>query len=201
MPADDRTLKGAERCDLHPGNPAVASCDGCGRPLCLACAVPVRGQAFGAECLAAALGTPGEPPPGAGAPEPSKPGTAVATTAFAVAALASLLPWSRFGAGSGALGAWSRSPRWSTIAAIAAVAGLSLCLSRRLGPFGSRGWDLVRGIFGIVVFVASLLYLARPPDFSDPWLGPWVAAVAGAVAAAGSFRLTRGARQPERAHI
>ena len=65
-PAMDETTASAEtpgavaheRCVHHPGRAAVARCSACEEPICLPCAVPVRGRVVGPECLAAELGDP-----------------------------------------------------------------------------------------------------------------------------------------------
>ena len=44
MPTEERTTKGTERCATHPSRNTVGICDVCGRPLCVECAVPVRGR-------------------------------------------------------------------------------------------------------------------------------------------------------------
>jgi hypothetical protein len=48
----------------HPGVVAAATCERCDRPVCISCAIPVRGAVIGAECLPADFGTapPVEPP-------------------------------------------------------------------------------------------------------------------------------------------
>ena len=56
MPPDERATKVADRCATHPGRPMAASCERCGRALCIGCAVPVRGVAYGPECLGEILG-------------------------------------------------------------------------------------------------------------------------------------------------
>ena len=178
MPADERL----ERCDRHPGSPAVAVCDGCGRPMCLACSTPVRGQAYGAECLVLVLG----PDAPTGVEPPPRPAGATARTVavlgFALATLATALPWSRFGPGADALGAWTRSGRWSVVAGVAALLGLGLSIVQRASFIRTPGWDAVAVVLGAVVALASVLAIALPPEFTEPWLGPWVTAVAGSVA-------------------
>ena len=57
-----------ERCIHHPGRPAVARCSACEEPVCMTCAVPVRGRVLGPECLAAELGDPAITTP----PEPDR---------------------------------------------------------------------------------------------------------------------------------
>lgn len=183
MPADERTTRTPERCSLHPDSPSVARCAACGRPLCLTCVTPVRGLSLGSECLAGVLG----PDAPAQAPRNGRgAGSArwdVVGVAFGVAVLASLLPWSRFGEGSGPFGAWGQSPRWSLIAAVAAVAGLGVWLVLRLSQRRPMPpWDLVEVVLAALVAGGALLALVRPPSFTRPWIGAWVAAAAGVVA-------------------
>jgi hypothetical protein len=149
--------------------------------MCLACAVPVRGRALGVECLASALG------PDTRVPEPvvREPGSTartVARAAFALAVVASILPWSRFGAGAGPFGAWVAAPRWSMIAAVASVAGLLVSFAQWWPRARSSGSDLASVVAGLLVAAGSLLAIAQPPDFTSPWLGPWVALAAGVAA-------------------
>ena len=75
--------------------------------MCLPCATPVRGQVYGAECLSSVLGP--EVAAGVGTPPPASDARArsVARLGFVLATLATMLPWSRFGPGSEAFGAWS----------------------------------------------------------------------------------------------
>jgi hypothetical protein len=177
------------KCHNHVGSQAVAGCDGCGIPLCISCAVPVRGQVFGRECLPEDLKA--ELPP----PQPSRvrqlplPATGIG---FAIAVSATLWPWKRYGLGSGLFGAWGMTPRWSILAGVAAVAGLALwavCgLSRRWT--GSRWVVTLRGL-AIVVGVASLLHLLRRPGFGPHSVGPWIS-LAGAVVALVGTRAGRG---------
>jgi hypothetical protein len=168
--------------------------------MCLACAIPVRGGTLGAECLSSALGP--DAVPAERAPiEPGRSARLLARIAFALAVLATTLPWSRFGAGAEPFGAWSRSPKWSLVAAIAAVAGLSLSLARRFASRAGPAWDVVLALAGAVVVAASALALLRPPEFTSPWLGPWAALTAGLIAAGASFSARRRSREPEPAHV
>lgn len=147
------------------------------------CSVPVRGRILGAECLPAALG-----PDLALEPEhPTRRAPAMLWTgvAFAVAVLASSIPWKRFGPGSGLLGAWGISPRWSMLAAIAAVLGLLIwgtVALRRMSP-GPR-WVLALRVLAGLVIAGSVLHLLRPPSFGPSSLGPWLALLAGILALA-----------------
>ncbi|MFB3739355.1 MAG: hypothetical protein ACE14W_10390 [Candidatus Velamenicoccus archaeovorus] len=191
---DERATRSAERCSVHPALVAVARCDGCGRRLCLACAVPVRGRVLGQECLAEALGD--EPPPEPPADERwwTRTRELVGGIAFAVASLTTAVPWSRFGEGAGMFGAWGR-PRWSMLAASAAVVGLLLWgLRRRLPGGAQRPWSLTLAGLGGLVALGGVLAGLHPPFASPAWFAPWIAAGAGILAAAAS--LPTAARPP-----
>ena len=181
MPTDERSTKSAERCSLHPGSAVVAICDGCGRSLCLACAVPVRGRVLGAECLAEALGPDAVPEE----PEVVRTGSGrrgLAGAAFALAVLSTVLPWSRFGEGASIFGAWRGVPRWSAAAGLAALAGLVLWLwARRRG--GTTRADAAMAGLGGVVTVTALMAIVHPPYATHTSFAPWIAAAAGLAAA------------------
>jgi hypothetical protein len=162
--------------------------------MCLACSTPVRGQNFGSECLADVLG------PDVG--DTTNPSTArpnrvrtFALAAFGVAVLATALPWSRFGPGSGAFGAWTRSGHWSLVAALAAIGGLVITAARLRSRLRDPGWDVAIAGLGALVVVASLLSVLFPPAFSRPWLGAWFAVVAGAMACGTTILAARSARE------
>jgi hypothetical protein len=186
VPADDRPGEGNERCPRHPGSPGIARCEGCGRTLCLVCATPVRGQVFGTECLSEVLGP--DAPSGSedGARAEDAPPRTVARIGFAFAVVATALPWSRFGPGSEAFGAWGQTARWSMIAGIAAIAGLALTLAQRRPMLRTRRWDIVAATLGAVVALAAVFAVLFPPAFSRPWLGSWVALASGILACAAS---------------
>lgn len=180
MPTEERSLKGAERCATHPTRATAATCEVCGRPLCVECAVPVRGRVIGVECLSEMLGEEvalAAPPP-AWRRRAIRSRTDAGIGAFiAVAALVTLLPWTRFGTGSGLGGAWAFDQRWSIVAAFAGVVGLVawLLLGRRPAPA-----RIVAIVSGSVVAVGSLMSILNPPPFTKPALAPWIALVAGA---------------------
>ena len=201
MPSEERTTKSGERCDQHPASPSVALCDGCGRPLCIVCATPVRGRVLGAECLAEALG------PDSPLPEPAPPGFRMSRAeaftgwAFGLGVAATLLPWARFGEGSGPFGAWGRSFRWSMVTAVAAAVGLALwllthALRRPPGRFG--GW--AQSLLASLMTAGSALALLRPPSFTHPWIGQWFALAAGLAALGARIRVRRALAEvaPER---
>ncbi len=177
VPVEERSGR-ADRCTQHAGTVSVASCDGCGRALCLACAIPVRGLVLGSECLAQVLGE--EAPPD----EPTTTKRVGTTTfAFVVASLATLPPWTTLGRGSGPFGAWSTSPRWSLLAAVAAIVGLVIAAAGRRFALEGRVSAVAFAILGLAVVVGSVLAWFRPPFPADSVLTPWAAAAAGAVAA------------------
>lgn len=169
--------------------------------MCLACTTPVRGKTFGAECLSTALGAEVAPIPETPRAVPRSAARRLALVAFGLAALATTVPWSRFGPGSGPLGAWIRAPRWSVVAAIAAVLGLALALAQRNTRVRTPAWDTALASLGALVAVASLLDLMFPPAFSHPWLGPWVAVWLGALACGASVVARIGTREPRGAHV
>ena len=201
VPPDDRSSKVLERCDRHPTTPAVSRCDGCGRPMCLACSTPVRGQTFGSECLPTVLGVDA---PASSQTDDLRPDRAIriaSVLAFGAAVLATTLPWSRFGPGSEAFGAWTRAGRWSLVAALAAVVGLVLSLVSLGRPEPSRSRDVAAVGLGASVALASALSLMFPPAFSRPWLGPWVAITFGVLACCASLLAIRLPEKDVRRHL
>ncbi len=198
MPTEERAVKGAERCATHPTRATAATCEACGRPLCVECAVPVRGRVMGVECLSEVLGEEVV----VTAPLPAWRRRAIRSRAdatvgvlIAVAALSTLLPWTRFGTGSGFGGAWAFDQRWSIVAACAGVAGLAawLLLGRR--PAAAR---IVAIASGSIVAVGSVMAILNPPPFTKPALAPWIALVTGVGAAV--VGLSAGAR-PKAPHV
>src|SRR5439155_22321755 len=93
------------RCSAHPGIPSVAVCHACGRPLCITCAVPVRGEVLGPECLAEVIGR-DTPAPHAVPTRPRTVSFDVVGIMFLATVAATVLPWTRFGVASGLFGAW-----------------------------------------------------------------------------------------------
>ena len=161
--------------------------------MCLACSTPVRGQTFGSECLSTVLGS--DAPASVEHVEARRDRVirVVALVAFGAAALSTTLPWSRFGPGSGAFGAWTRAGRWSLLAAAAAAAGLVLAIVSLARPEPSRSRDLTCAVLGGAVALAASLSVLFPPAFSRPWLGPWAALVAGFIACGASVVAVRSA--------
>ena len=99
------------RCSIHSGEDSVAVCDVCGRALCIACAIPVRGSVVGQECLSEVLE---DPPPAPDPPGPPPRARAIALGGFLLVVGSSILPWARYGDASGTLGAWTL--HWSLVA-------------------------------------------------------------------------------------
>lgn len=190
----DRTTKSEERCDLHPGRPSAAACDRCGRPMCISCAVPVRGEALCSTCLADAFGAiTGRPGGRSGTPR-GTPAARVAASALGVAVVISVFPWTRSGFGSGPFGAWGA--RWSLLAALAGAAGVVVWLFLRYRA-GARA-SVERAVLGAaaaLVAVGAILALLRPPALTHPTPAPWAALLAGAVAL-GACLLGRWDRTP-----
>jgi hypothetical protein len=181
-----------ERCVHHPGRAAVARCSACEEPICLPCAVPVRGRVIGPECLAAELGDPQlTVPPGT---VTSVPRSMAAVAGAIVAVVATIAPWTRTGAGDRLLGAWVPSVRWSMIAALASVALLVVAWWFRAR--GTRALAILVIILGAAVTAGSALAIAFPPTFQEASWGPWLGALGGAVAAVGAIASISAERRP-----
>lgn len=188
MASDERATRVSERCAAHPGRAAVAECEACGQPLCVACAVPVRGGIVGVECLAAVVGE-------RSVADPGRTWTAAELASgvgLALAAIASILPWTRFGVGSGLFGGWDAVPSWSLLASVAGVLGTAIwwAVLRR----GQRGAALAAAAGGAVAAIAASLAAVHPPPFTKPSIGPALAVVGGLIAVGGVAAATREAR-------
>ena len=141
---------------------------------------------LGPECLEAAIG-PDPSLPEVPERDPAQRARVASTVAFAAAVISTALPWSRFGAGSEVFGAWSDTPAWSMVAAVAASLGLVISL---VGSFTRRAppvRDVLATLAGLAVAAACVLALVRPRPFTSPWLGPWVALGAGLAATIASI--------------
>ncbi|MEX1046754.1 MAG: hypothetical protein WD050_05055 [Actinomycetota bacterium] len=149
--------------------------------------MPVRGRVLGPECLSAILG-PDAPPPDA-SPARRKPSLVLSGAGFVLALAATILPWSRFGLGSGPFGAWGWTLRWSLLSACASAVGLALWLflnAVRLHP--SRRAASVFRVLAALTVAGAILSLVNPPPFVTPAAGPWAAIAAGLLAFAGTFK-------------
>lgn len=175
------------RCARHQGSRAIAVCDACGEALCLACAVPVRGQVLGPGCLGEDVAQ--TQPVGLAAEDRIR---LAQDAAIAALALATALPWSGFGLGSGPFGAWGFTPRWASVVTIAAIAGLVTALwSRRRGRRATPSIDDAVRVIASIALGASLLALIAPPAFTSRGVGGWLAATAAAAAVAADTLLRR----------
>jgi hypothetical protein len=181
-----------ERCAHHSGRPAVARCDACDEPVCLTCAVPVRGRVLGPGCIAAELGDPALVAP----PDPERGPSWTAVAGALVALVGTVGPWTRTGAGDRLLGAWVLDLRWSMVAAVAAVALMPVVWWWR--SHDPAPWRRLVGALAGTVLVASALAVVFPPTFQAASWGPWVAAAGATIAAGGAvsgMRSERGRRQ------
>lgn len=169
-------------------------CDVCGRPLCVVCAIPVRGAMVGPECLPAVLE---DVPPAARLPSPIRPrGGKVALIGFGLAAVVTILPWSRFGDSSRYLGAWT--PHWSLIAALAGVAGFAFALYVTYRPLDPRIEAATYGFLGLVIVVAAAIQHRHPPILSEATHWPWVAILGGILAILGAVLKARAVLEARR---
>lgn len=141
---------------MHPRRPAVDGCHVCGRPACLACAVPVRGRVLCAQCAARHLGA--EPPEESPEPASRRWPDPVAGALFLGALALSLVPWTGEGGAAGLGG--DRGSLWPLLAA-----GLLLLASLiALGPVRRRGaftrW--AHPALGLLAALAILAALSTP---------------------------------------
>jgi hypothetical protein len=179
--AAERTVARPSRCANHPGLARAALCSRCRRPLCISCAVPVRGTVFGPECLPEVLE---DAPPLTERPHSRIPlAHVLCVVGFGLVAGLSALPWSRFGDASGILEAWR--VHWSLLAVAAATAGFvaSLVFWRR--PTNPRTEVAVCLPLALLVIGAAFLHRLHPPSLSSASAVPLLAALAGVVALAG----------------
>jgi hypothetical protein len=180
---EEQTSARKGRCANHPAVARVGACDMCGRPLCIACAVPVRGRVIGPECLPKVLVDVPEP---VHIPKPPSPrGDLIAALGFAVVVLTSIFPWSRFGDSSHYFGAWSR--HWSLVAVLAALLGLALIGVARRRPVDTRIEVAALSGLAVVAALAAFLHHRKPPLLSAPTAWPWIAILGAAVALLGAM--------------
>jgi hypothetical protein len=171
------TTKSAERCQDHPGSPSVARCASCGRTLCIACAVPVRGTVLGPECLPPEVAAEARADGSGRTPMPVW--WRATGAALLVLMVATGFPWTRFGTASGWFGAWGTPLRWSTVTAVAASLALLVWLVRRR-PGRATAWAVAA--LSIVAAAGAQLAIINPPPFTRASAAPWVALVAGVAA-------------------
>jgi hypothetical protein len=179
--AEERASVRPGRCTNHPGAKRVGKCTICALPLCVTCAVPVRGTIVGVECLGRVVD---DPPPRRKPPFTANTRVRpVAVAGFGLALVASVFPWSRFGNDSGWLQAWTIN--WSLLAASAAAAGVLFAVLALRRPPDPRTETLAYLGLALLVAFGALLHLDRPPPLSASSLVPWLA-VAGSVVAFGA---------------
>jgi hypothetical protein len=166
----------------------------CGRPLCVSCAVPVRGSIVGRECLSTVL----EDAPGPERiPSPVRRlGGRLAMAGFGLVVLVSLLPWSRFGDSSRYLGAWT--PHWSLIAAMAGLAGFAFSVIIMYRPLDPRLEAAVFACLGSLIAAAAVIQHRHPPILSEATFWPWVAFLGGTLAVLGAIRKAKAVLEARR---
>jgi hypothetical protein len=180
---EDGVARPHGRCAHHPARVAIGRCDRCGEPVCLTCAVPVRGRVLGPGCVAEELGDPALTQP----PEPDRVevGSAIAIAGAVVALVATVGPWTRTGAGDRVFGAWVADLRWSMVAAIAAVLLLPAVWAFR--RHGDRAMAVLAIALGAGVIAAAALAIAFPPTFQAASWGPWTAISGGVFTVVGGL--------------
>jgi hypothetical protein len=166
------------RCETHPSEPQVASCELCGRALCLSCAIPVRGSVVGHECLSKVV----EDAPRADPPAVPHPhGDLVAMVGFAVVVVSSIEPWARFGDASGMLGGWRL--HWSLLALCAAALGLVAAAAFRSRPRDPRGQTSILLACAAIALLGTVLHGIHPPALSQVAPLGWGLGLAGSLLA------------------
>ena len=106
-----------------------------------------------------------------------------------------MLPWTRFGRGSGAFGAWNLT--WSGAAALAFALGTLVWLFARTRTIRIAPTVLVA--LAATGLAATVLALVRPPVFARPWVGLWIGVAGGLLALGASIVARRGASAAPRA--
>jgi hypothetical protein len=145
-----------QACSIHTDRQAVERCAECGRPACLACAVPVRGRVLCTSCAARELGerTPAEEL----APVRSRRPDLVAGALLLAALVLTTPPWHRIGPLTEWFTAWGLEPEpWPT----AAVALLMVALVAAVLPGVLRlpSWRTQAAVYGIADLLAGLAVL------------------------------------------
>ena len=142
---------------------------------------------LGPGCIAEELGDPAliEPPE----TETERPWDAVAGAVLA--AIGTVGPWTRTGAGDRIFGAWVPDVRWSTIAAITTVALIPATWLAATAAIARR----LAAALAAVAAVAAALAIVFPPPFQAASWGPWMTAAGGAIATLGALRAGRRERR------
>ena len=157
----------------------------CGRPLCIACVVLVRGVLVGPECLPAVLE---DPPPLDGRKAAAPPGgDRLALAGFGLVAVLSIFPWSRF-VGPRWFGAWTL--HWSLLAVLGGVLGLGLALAARRRPLDPRGVAAAYAVLAVAVTIGAYLHHRHPPPLAGGTFVDWLALSGGVLALLGAATKT-----------
>jgi hypothetical protein len=176
-------LRRQGRCTNHPGMAAVGNCQVCGRSMCIACAVLVRGALVGSECLPEVLEDP-PPPDSQPRPAPNR-GDWLAFAGFGFVVVLSVFPWSRFNH-SGFFAAWGW--RWSLAAVVAAVVGFSTTLVARRRRTDPRLVAAILALLALIVGGAAFLAHRHPPPLAEASSATWIAIIGAALALIGALR-------------
>lgn len=184
-----------QACSIHTDRQAVERCAECGRPACLACAVPFRGRVLCTSCAARELGerTPAEEP----APVRSRRPDLVAGALLAAALLLTIPPWHRFGPLTEWFTAWGLEPEpWpSAAAALLVVALVAAVLPGVLRLPSRRAQAGVYGGLDLLAGLSVLRSITGAPDFVRHTPIPFlVLAVTAGVAVVAIVRLARAPR-------
>lgn len=186
-----------QACSIHTDRQAVERCGECGRPTCLACAVPFRGRVLCTSCAARALGE--QTPAEERAPIPSRRPDLVAGGLLAGALMLTILPWHRFGPLTERFTAWGLEPEpWPTVAVALLVVALVAAVLP--GVLRLPSWRAQAAVYGGVDLLAGLAVLRSimgAPDFVRHTPIPFlVLAVTVGVALVGIVRMARAPRAP-----
>ncbi|HZA61193.1 MAG TPA: hypothetical protein VE754_05845 [Actinomycetota bacterium] len=181
----------AARCSVHTDRDAIERCARCGRPVCLTCAIPVRGEVLCLEDATNEL----EVPAVAVEPAPISRTIELAMSLLLVVALVTtLIPWHRFGILTSVLSAWQlEGGVWPPLTALSALAGATVSArqarrSARRSRRRALGATLLAGTTAVAAMAAVL---AAPPYVSHS-PAPFVALAASAIATvAGAVGLRR----------
>jgi hypothetical protein len=161
------------RCGNHADRAAVASCARCGRPVCLECAIPVRGEVLCAEDAARELGSPLPNPPRV---QPSRRPELLAGTLLALALVATVPPWQGEGELTSILSAWRPGLEpWALVACVSVLAAAALALAPVVVNNGPGALLVVAyASLGILAAGATAVTLVAAPDFFSPTPAPFV---------------------------
>jgi len=177
-------------CTLHPDQPAEGRCERCGRPACLACAIPVRGQLV---CREDALEEIGALEEAAAPPPPARPGSRerVAAGLLVVALGATVAPWHRFGILTSILSGWTPQAGWWAPLACLLILAAASAAAWRLRGGGRRSLRASAALAAAGALATAIAVVAAPPFVSHS-PAPFLAlAGAGASALLGVLVLRR----------